>query len=84
MAPSPQQTFSGQGVLRITGFLICCCFSVIVFVLVLFFIVFLIQLAGDIELNPGPQRQLKSCRILYANIRGLYKNLKDLTIASVN
>ena len=84
MAPSPQQTFSGQGVLRISGFLICCCFSVIVFVLVLFFIVFLIQLAGDIELNPGPQRQLKSCRILYANIRGLYKNLKDLTIASVN
>ena len=83
MAPSPQQTFSGQGVLRISGLHICYLF-IVVPILLLFYIMFLLQLAGDIELNPGPLRQPKSCRILYANIRGLHKNLKDLTMAAVN
>ena len=45
----------------------------------------IILLAGDVELNPGPYSQrAKCCRILYANIRGLYKNIKDLTMAAAN
>lgn len=44
-----------------------------------------VLLAGDVELNPGPYRQrAKCCRILYSNIRGLYKNIKDLTMAAAN
>ena len=43
----------------------------------------LILRAGDVELNPGPERpRHRQCRLMYANIRGLHKNLKDLTVAS--
>ena len=41
----------------------------------------LITLSGDIEVNPGPP-QSKQCRMLYSNIRGLHKNIKDLAMAS--
>lgn len=47
----------------------------------------LVLLSGDIELNPGPHRPkhpARSCRILYSNIRGLHKNIKDLTMASMD
>ena len=41
------------------------------------------MLAGDVELNPGPRRsRQRQCRIMYANIRGLFKNIRDLTVAS--
>ena len=70
MAPSPQQTFSGQRVLRIPGF-----FPFI------FLCLILILLSGNVETNPGPDYP-KSCRLLYCNIRGLYGNLNDLTVAS--
>ena len=37
----------------------------------------------DISLNPGPpRRQVKDCRVLCANIRGLHCNLKQLTAES--
>ena len=43
----------------------------------------LLIMSGDIELNPGPpQSKLRQCRLLYSNIRGLHKNIKDLAIAS--
>ena len=43
----------------------------------------LLILSGDIELNPGPpQSKLRQCRFLYSNIRGLYSNIKDLSIVS--
>ena len=41
----------------------------------------LLLLSGDIEVNPGPPRS-KQCRLLYSNIRGLHKNIKDLAMAS--
>lgn len=80
LAPSPQQAFNGQGVLRIPG-LFCffclhhdffCCSP---------FLYFLILLSGDIESNPGPSRH-KFCRLLYCNIRGLHGNLLDLAAVS--
>ena len=40
-------------------------------------------LSGDIETNPGPRpSRRRQCRILYANVRGLHANLKDLSVAS--
>ena len=54
-------------------------------VLYLFYLILMTLLSGDVESNPGPRRQLpKSCRVLYSNIRGLYKNLNDLTLAAAN
>ena len=80
-APSPQQTFSSQGVLRISGLVIKDRFKVYQLVnMYIYIIVILLQLCGDIELNPGPSR--KPCRIMYSNIRGLYSNIKDLQVAS--
>ena len=32
----------------------------------------------DVELNPGLARSYHMGRVLFSNIRGLYKNLKDL------
>ena len=32
----------------------------------------------DVELNPGPARSCHMGRVLFSNIRGLYKNFKDL------
>ena len=66
-----------------------------IFVIVIFVVVFilfpniysclvidlLLILSGDVETNPGPQISRK-CRVLYANIRGLHKNKKDLDIAA--
>lgn len=50
-----------------------------------FTISLLLNLSGNIELNPGPRiHPSKSCRILYSNIRGLHRNIKDLTMASIN
>lgn len=74
MAPSPQQAFSGQGVLRISGF------CVIEFFLKFMFLLFLcgivVLLSGDVELNPGPCRP-KYCNLLFSNIRGLHGNLNE-------
>ena len=37
----------------------------------------------DVETNPGPQRPVPgACRILCSNMRGLSKNLSDVTVAS--
>ena len=37
----------------------------------------------DVETNPGPRRPVPSaCRILWSNVRGLSRNLSDLTMAS--
>ena len=37
----------------------------------------------DVETNPGPRRPVPgACRILFSNVRGLSKNLSDVTVAS--
>ena len=37
----------------------------------------------DVETNPGPRRPVSSaCRILCSNVRGLSRDLSDLTMAS--
>ena len=37
----------------------------------------------DVETNPGPRRPVPgACRILCSNVRGLSKNLSDVTVAS--
>ena len=51
-------------------------------ILFCFLLLVLILLSGDIEVNPGPQNRPRKCRILYSNVRGLYKNKKDLDVAS--
>ncbi len=39
---------------------------------------------GDVELNPGPVRSRRhTCRVLYSNIRGLFANLKDVSVVSL-
>ena len=47
------------------------------------FLIWILLVSGDVELNPGPghPRQRK-CRLLYCNIRGLHANIKDLTASS--
>ena len=36
----------------------------------------------DVETNPGPRRPVPAvCRILSSNVRGLARNLSDLTVA---
>ena len=51
--------------------------------IVAFLLLLIILLAGDIELNPGPRHpRQKQCRVMYTNIRGLHKNISDLTVAS--
>ena len=47
-----------------------------------FLLVMLLLLSGDVEVNPGPQNRSRICRILYGNVRGLYKNKKDLDVAA--
>ncbi len=42
---------------------------------------FLLILASDFHLNPGPSQY---CKALYINIRGLKVNLKDVAVASPN
>ena len=90
MAPSPQQVFSNQGVLRIPGFSfkVCCylllfviffCYLLFLFSCYCYSLKFLLILCGDVETNPGPRGK---CRVLYHNIRGLMRNFKDLQIAS--
>ena len=63
----------------------CFVYSVYIVVAILHidFIVLLLNLSGDIELNPGPVTDRnRQCRVLYSNIRGLYGNLHDLIVAS--
>ena len=37
----------------------------------------------DVEINPGPRHPVpEASRILCSNVRGLYKNLSDVTVAS--
>ena len=37
----------------------------------------------DVETNPGPRRPVPAvCRILCSNVRGLYRNISDLSVAS--
>ena len=37
----------------------------------------------DVDTNPGPRRPVPgACRILCSNVRGLSKNLSDVTVAS--
>ena len=90
MAPSPQQVFSNQGVLRIPGFSfkVCCylllfviffCYLLFLFSCYCYSLKFLLILCGDVETNPGPRGK---CRVLYNNIRGLMRNFSDLQIAS--
>ena len=51
--------------------------------LYLFYFACLISRYPDVELNPGPRGGAsRSCRVLYANIRGLHGNLRDLSVAS--
>ena len=39
----------------------------------------------DVETNPGPGRSSRgNCRILYSNVRGLSRNLRDLAVASTS
>ena len=39
----------------------------------------LLILSGDVETNPGPRLTCRpQCRVMYANIRGLCKNIRDL------
>ena len=94
-APSPQQTLSGRGVLRISGLVVrtFCCYFVCYYFLVCCYRYFpslsvhqllsgiILMLSGDVETNPGPTRP-KFCNLLCSNIRGLYGNLRDLTVAS--
>lgn len=42
-----------------------------------FIVLLLLMLSGNIHPNPGPRG--KGCRVMYTNIRGLKKNLKDLS-----
>ena len=60
---------------------------VVVFVVFIYEVTFLtsliLSLSGDVELNPGPRsNRRRQCRILYANVRGLHRNLLDLTAIS--
>ena len=51
--------------------------------IVAFLLLLIIMLAGDVEPNPGPARSRQSqCNIMYANIRGLHKNISDLIAGS--
>ena len=95
MAPSPQQSFNGQGVLRISGLVVSsccyycchCCYCCLCYCYFLrFFVCYFLSgislmLSGDIESNPGPTHH-KFCNLLYCNIRGLYGNLSELAVAS--
>ena len=36
--------------------------------------------SSDVEENPGPRVSRRSYRVVYANIRGLHKNLSDLAL----
>ena len=46
----------------------------------LLFMLLLLILSGDVELNPGPAAHFhkKKCNVLYSNIRGLRSNFLDL------
>ena len=48
----------------------------------LFSFFFLLLLSGDVETNPGPRAPARNARVMYANILGLHKNIKELAIAS--
>ena len=55
--------------------------SVVLFIrFCLYFMILILILSGDVELNPGPavQYQKKNCKVLYSNIRGLRTNFLDL------
>lgn len=54
----------------------------VLFVLISFWCVLRLLLSPDVELNPGPVGRSRDCRVLYANVRGLHGNLKDLTVQS--
>ena len=52
---------------------------------VYFLPVLAILLAGDVEVNPGPNlRRRRQCRMLYSNIRGLHGNLNDLIVSRLH
>ena len=36
--------------------------------------------SSDVKENPGPKASRRSCCVVYANIRGLHKNLSDLSL----
>ena len=61
-----------------------CFVYIVVVILHINFIGFiLLILSSDVELNPGPvNRRNRQCCVLYSNIRGLYRNLHDLIVAS--
>lgn len=48
----------------------------------LFSLFFILLLCGDIETNPGPKSNPNVCRVLYANVRGLAKNLRDVSLVA--
>ena len=52
---------------------------------IMYYFHWILFLSGDIETNPGPaHNQCKDARVLYANINGLYKNIRDLDLSSQN
>ena len=59
-------------------------FLFLYFCYICWFLFYLLILSGDVEVNPGPNNNVNKCRVLYNNIRGLYKNIKDLQIISRN
>lgn len=50
------------------------------------FLLLILTLLGDIELNPGPTTHYskKNCKALYSNIRGLRSNFLDLQSCAHN
>ena len=51
----------------------------------LYFFAFLVTHYPDVAVNPGPERRhLRCCRVPYANVRGLYAKLRNLSITAPN
>ena len=46
-----------------------------------FYFPLIILLANDVKPNPGPGRAA-SCRVLYSNIRGLFRNISELSLVA--
>ena len=59
------------------------CLTILIFYCVSHSLFYLLILSGDIQLNPGPQLTGRpQCRVMYANIRGLFKNIRELLAIS--
>ena len=82
--PSPQQTFSSQGGV-ISGFSLSK-FSKRMYVIdllnlkIVHFLLILLLLSGDIELNPGPPT--KQSQNMYSISRGIFSHIEDIQVVS--